>query len=31
MEDSQIKALFGKALHAAEQRARELGVEFGKD
>ncbi len=31
MENSQIKALFGQALHAAEQRARELGVEFGKD
>jgi pyrroline-5-carboxylate reductase len=31
MEDSQMKALFGKALLAAERRARELGVEFGKD
>lgn len=31
MEDSQMKALFGKALHAAERRARELGLEFGKD
>lgn len=31
MEESQVKALFGQALHAAERRARELGVEFGKD
>jgi pyrroline-5-carboxylate reductase len=31
MEDSRMKALFGKALHAAERRARELGLEFGKD
>jgi pyrroline-5-carboxylate reductase len=31
MEQSQIKALFGQALHAAEKRAQELGVEFGKD
>jgi pyrroline-5-carboxylate reductase len=31
MENSQIKTLFGQALHAAEHRARELGVEFGKD
>jgi pyrroline-5-carboxylate reductase len=29
MEDSQMKALFGKALHAAERRAKELGQEFG--
>jgi pyrroline-5-carboxylate reductase len=29
MENSQVKALFGQALHAAEQRARELGQEFG--
>jgi pyrroline-5-carboxylate reductase len=31
METSQVKSLFGQALHAAEQRARELGVEFGRD
>jgi len=31
LEDSKVKALFGQALHAAERRARELGVEFGKD
>jgi pyrroline-5-carboxylate reductase len=31
MEESQVKALFGQALHAAERRARELGLEFGKD
>lgn len=29
MDESQVKALFGKALHAAQRRARELGVEFG--
>jgi pyrroline-5-carboxylate reductase len=29
MEGSQIKALFIKALHAAQLRARELGEEFG--
>lgn len=31
MESNRIKALFGQALHAAEQRARELGEEFGRD
>ncbi|MGJ4748853.1 pyrroline-5-carboxylate reductase family protein, partial [Leptospira sp. SA-E8] len=31
MDSQQIKAQFGKALHAAEQRSRELGAEFGKD
>jgi pyrroline-5-carboxylate reductase len=30
LQDSQVSALFVKALHAAEQRARELGQEFGK-
>ena len=30
MDESNVKALFGKALHAAEQRAAELGAEFGK-
>ena len=30
MEDSGIKAAFVRALQAAEQRARELGDEFGK-
>jgi len=29
MDDSNIKALFTKALHAAQVRARELGDEFG--
>lgn len=29
MDESHIKDLFAKALHAAHQRARELGVEFG--
>lgn len=29
MDDSGIKALFARALHAAQQRARELGDEFG--
>jgi pyrroline-5-carboxylate reductase len=29
MEDSGIKPLFVKALHAAKQRAQELGDEFG--
>jgi len=31
MDEHHVKALFGQALHAAERRARELGVEFGKD
>ena len=31
LQDSQVSALFVKALHAAEQRARELGQEFGQD
>lgn len=31
MDESKVKALFGQALHAAERRARELGIEFGKD
>jgi pyrroline-5-carboxylate reductase len=30
MDQSGIKALFGKALHAARDRAREMGDEFGK-
>lgn len=30
MDESGVKALFGRALHAAERRARELGEEFGK-
>ena len=30
MEESGIKALFEKALHAANTRAEELGAEFGK-
>ena len=30
MDESNVKALFGKALHAAGQRAAELGAEFGK-
>jgi pyrroline-5-carboxylate reductase len=29
METSQVKSLFGQALHAAQLRARELGEEFG--
>ncbi len=29
MDDSHIKDLFSKALHAAHQRAREMGAEFG--
>ena len=29
MDDSHIKDLFAKALHAAHQRAREMGAEFG--
>jgi pyrroline-5-carboxylate reductase len=29
MEQAQVKALFGQALHAARQRAKELGDEFG--
>ena len=31
MEASNMKALFGQALHAAERRSEELGAEFGKD
>ena len=31
MDDSNIKTLFAKALHAARTRARELGDEFGAD
>jgi hypothetical protein len=31
MDDSNVKALFAKALHAANTRAAELGVEFGRD
>lgn len=30
MENDQVKALFVKALHAARDRARELGDEFGR-
>ena len=30
MEQAEVKAAFMKALHAARQRARELGDEFGK-
>jgi pyrroline-5-carboxylate reductase len=30
MDASQLKTLFGKALQAAQKRARELGEEFGK-
>ena len=30
MDESGIKALFAKALHAARDRAREMGDEFGK-
>lgn len=30
MENAQVKALFVKALHAARQRAKELGDEFGR-
>lgn len=31
MDASQVKTLFGQALHAARRRARELGDEFGAD
>ncbi|MEK9803501.1 MAG: pyrroline-5-carboxylate reductase [Curvibacter sp.] len=31
MDASNMKALFGQALHAAERRSKELGAEFGKD
>lgn len=31
MDANNVKALFVQALHAAQQRARELGIEFGKD
>jgi pyrroline-5-carboxylate reductase len=31
MDASDMKALFGQALHAAERRSEELGAEFGKD
>ena len=30
MDDSHIKDLFAKALHAAHRRAREMGAEFGE-
>ena len=30
MDDSQIKELFAKALHAAHRRAQEMGAEFGE-
>ena len=30
MDESNLKALFGRALHAAGKRAAELGAEFGK-
>jgi pyrroline-5-carboxylate reductase len=30
MDDSGIKASFAKALHAARDRAKEMGDEFGK-
>ena len=30
MDDSHIKELFAKALHAAHRRAREMGAEFGE-
>ena len=30
MEDSHVKELFAKALHAADKRAAELGEEFGR-
>jgi len=29
MEQDQVQALFIKALHAARERAKELGDEFG--
>lgn len=31
MEDNQLKTLFGKAIFAAQKRARELGEEFGNN
>jgi pyrroline-5-carboxylate reductase len=31
LEQDQVKALFAKALHAAQHRARELGDEFGRN
>ena len=30
MDDSGVKASFAKALHAARNRAKEMGDEFGK-
>jgi pyrroline-5-carboxylate reductase len=30
MEHDRVQALFVKALHAAERRAKELGDEFGR-
>jgi hypothetical protein len=30
MERDDVKALFVKALHAARQRAKELGDDFGR-
>jgi hypothetical protein len=30
MDESHIKELFGKALHAAQRRAIEMGNEFGE-
>ena len=30
LENDRVKELFGRALHAAERRARELGDEFGR-
>ena len=31
MDEDKVKTLFGLALHAAERRSHELGLEFGKD
>jgi hypothetical protein len=31
MDESHIKDLFAKALHAAHRRAAEMGAEFGAD
>ena len=31
MEQDKVKTLFMRAMHAAQQRARELGDEFGAD
>jgi hypothetical protein len=30
MDDSHLKDLFARALHAAHRRAREMGAEFGE-